>query len=170
MALKVHFTRLNLAKDKGVSRDDLVEAINFYLDKLVSKRLKNSLTLFVHFSKDMEACGDCIYLDDYNRPKEFAINIKINSGVTYKTLMQSIAHELVHVKQWATGEMREYVKPGLSNLTSWRKEKVDISKLDYWFLPWEIEAHGLEVGLYTHFRRYKRKQKNNSSTSISSNS
>ena len=160
MALQLHFTGLNLAKLKGVTRGDLVEAINFFLDKLISKRMKNSLSLFIKFNDKMPNDGDCIYLDDLNRPKQFEINIKVNSATTYRNFMRSIAHELVHVKQWCTGEMRDYVQPGIAGQVLWRKEKYDISKLDYWFFPWEIEAHGLEVGLYTHFRRYKRNQKN----------
>lgn len=160
MSLKVHFTRINLAKEKGISREALLEAINFFLDQLVSKRMKNSLTLFIKFHDTMHGYGDCIYLDDTLRPKEFEINIKLNSTVNYKNLMQSIAHELVHVKQWCTGEMRDYSKATLIGQVSWRKEKYDLSKLDYWFLPWEIEAHGMEVSLYQHFCRYKRKQKN----------
>ena len=159
MSLAIHFTGTNLAKERGISRADLVEAVNFYLDKLVSKRMKNSLTLFINLKEQMPGYGNCTYLDDMERPKEFDLEIKVNEHVTYKALMRSIAHELVHVKQFCTGEMRDHIR---SDHTSWKKEKFDTAKLDYWFQPWEIEAHGMEVGLYTHFRRYKRKQKNKS--------
>ena len=61
--------------------------------------------------------------------------------------MDTIAHEMVHVKQYARNELREH---GDSQFT-WLNESVDGTKINYFDLPWEIEAHGREEGL---FRRW----------------
>ena len=51
----------------------------------------------------------------------------------------------VHVKQWICGEMYEYVDP---NVVRFMKKKVDISNMDYYDYPWEIEAFGRQLGLF----------------------
>ena len=63
--------------------------------------------------------------------------------VEYAEMMQTLAHEMVHVKQWATGEMKELVR---QNKTRFKGEL--FGNTEYWFRPWEIEAHGIEKGLF----------------------
>jgi hypothetical protein len=52
--------------------------------------------------------------------------------------METVAHEMVHVKQYAKGELTEQ---------SWQGKLIN-PKQEYWDQPWEIEAHGREVGLF----------------------
>jgi len=59
--------------------------------------------------------------------------------------MESIAHEMVHLKQYATGEMYDTNDP---NIVQWKKKSIDLMKWHYWDRPWEIEAHGKELGLF----------------------
>ena len=51
---------------------------------------------------------------------------------------------MVHIKQYAHGELDE-------TLMSWKGKRVDSNNLDYYDHPWEIEAHGLEVSLFSKF-------------------
>ena len=53
---------------------------------------------------------------------------------------------MVHLKQWTKGEMYEYVRD--ANRYKWRDTVLNIKKLDYYDLPWEVEAHGREIGMY----------------------
>lgn len=88
--------------------------------------------------------GTCLVLesDRSNRPYEF--ELEINRDNNTKTILYNLAHEIVHVKQFALGELDE-------NQSKWHRVSVDSDKVDYWDLPWEIEAYGRERGLYVRF-------------------
>jgi hypothetical protein len=60
-------------------------------------------------------------------------------------VLNTIAHELTHVKQWAKGEMFEMQRQ--RKVYKFNKATVDTNNMDYWDLPWEIEAHGRSIGL-----------------------
>jgi hypothetical protein len=60
--------------------------------------------------------------------------------------LRTICHEMVHVKQYAKGEMKQMWKPARTT----KFQGVYFSDdMDYWDTPWEIEAFGRESGLYT---------------------
>ena len=61
-----------------------------------------------------------------------------------RRIMETIAHEMVHIKQYAKGELVDLSRCGS---TRWLENVVDTST-NYWDLPWEIEAHGKEPGLF----------------------
>jgi hypothetical protein len=54
-------------------------------------------------------------------------------------------HEIVHVKQYAKGEMVQSMKH--STLTKFHSDWIDDEKTNYYDLPWEVEAHGREKGM-----------------------
>ena len=60
-------------------------------------------------------------------------------------MLETIAHEMCHVKQWASGDMYEY-SDGFR--TKYKKKAYNTKKMDYWDAPGEIEAHGREIGLF----------------------
>ena len=95
------------------------------------------------FGKD-DAYGYCLATDDADlyRPREF--NIDLNRKLRLRTLLETLAHEIVHVKQFARGELYQ------SSVTAkhrWQGKWVS-NNLNYWDYPWEIEAHGREAGLF----------------------
>lgn len=57
--------------------------------------------------------------------------IEIKRSLRMREMLTTLAHELVHVKQYVKGEMPESIIQG-----------------DYWDRPHEIEAHGRETGLF----------------------
>lgn len=77
---------------------------------------------FRRMSKD-ENYGYCCHLED----EEFEIEIK--RTLRLRDLLITLAHELVHVKQYIKGEIVN-------------------DDTDYWDRPHEIEAHGRETGLF----------------------
>ena len=79
---------------------------------------------FRRMSKD-DNYGYCCNLDD----GEFEIDIK--RTLRLRDMLTTLAHELVHVKQYVYNEMPESITEG-----------------DYWDRPHEIEAHGRETGLF----------------------
>jgi hypothetical protein len=120
----------------------------FCLEKLISSRLSNTLDIRIVFKptlyKKTDSYGETTYYEDSNiPPKDFLI--EIDSKLKMRSMLETIAHELVHVKQWATGEMRE-TKDNF--ITKFKKDIVNSNKVSYWDQPWEIEAMGREEGLF----------------------
>jgi len=80
---------------------------------------------------------------------------------------KALAHEMVHVKQFATNQLDGIFGKGYTHkwkgpsfkIPSKRSPKTDIysrvkldkNDIDYYFQPWEVEAYGLEVGLVYYF-------------------
>ena len=122
----------------------------FYAEKLMGKRLMSGLKININLKKNMIDKTDCegtaIWEDDGPRPREFTINL--DSGVKIRNLLISLAHEMVHVKQWAKDEMYEYMKP---NMVRFKGEKIHMKEVDYFDYPWEIEAYGRQLGLFIRF-------------------
>lgn len=97
------------------------------------------------FGKHENDCyGYCLATDEtsLSRPREF--DIDINSKLKLRTLLETVAHEIVHVKQFARGELYQ------SSVTAkhrWRGKWLARTP-SYWNQPWEWEAHGREPGLF----------------------
>lgn len=70
--------------------------------------------------------GGCIQVD----ANEYEIDIK--RSLRLRDMLTTLAHEMVHVKQYELGELTQENE----------------SEYDYWDKPSEIEAHGREAGLF----------------------
>ena len=128
------------------------KAVIFYGEYLLgnNKKLYNNIKVTMHFQKfekgDLDyACCDWEY--DNHRSRDFIITI--DSKLNKKETLLALAHEMVHVKQYAKGEMKDIFRP--VRATKWFGEKYDADNMDYWEQPWEIEAYGRERGLYFKF-------------------
>jgi len=121
--------------------------------KLLGSRLADNCSITVQLKKCKkkdEILGSCIGTDELLLPRDFLIILEKEQ--TPKLLIQTLAHEMTHVKQFALGELK-YPKRNLA-LTKWLGETIRDGDIDYWDMPWEIEAHGREVGLYMQFIEY----------------
>jgi DNA-binding transcriptional ArsR family regulator len=114
--------------------------------KLLSPTIRKSLIVDLEFSrtlyKEDGLLGEIDFNDSNHRPKEFTITV--DCTVPKRRIMETIAHEMVHLKQYAKGELIDLERSGK---TRWQKQIVT-SQTNYWDLPWEIEAHGRELGLF----------------------
>lgn len=130
-------------RDKRI-KNLLAAASEFYCSNLMSSRLIHNIRINVVIKKNLEEDGFCC-IEEYNKsgkPREFTI--EIDKALNLKTMLLVLAHECVHVKQYATGELDD-------SLSVWRGRKVNSDKVPYWEHPWEIEAYGREKGLYVRF-------------------
>ena len=107
--------------------------------KTLMPRMKN-LDISVNLCKPDGALGYCLELDS-NREFE----IEIDREQPLRKLLETVAHEMVHVKQYARRELNPSVDG------CWMGKTVDPKKTNYWDLPWEIEAHGRETGLFIRY-------------------
>lgn len=137
-----------------INPDLAVEALGFFTESLMSKRLCANLKIRLIFKdgllKKQKLEGTCSWDDDNLRPREFTVTV--DSGLTRPKTLLSIAHEAVHIKQYATGELKYLIR---RCACIWRGKEVDDDK-PYTELPWEVEAWGRERELFEAFER-KRK-------------
>ena len=147
-----------ILRAKGVTltpkeRKILKMATHFYASRLMSDRLSNTLEININVIKDFyvknKILGEAFPKDDVlglPSNKQFVINLEWNNKLG-KRVLQCLAHEMVHVKQYAKGELKFHEK---RNLVTFQREQYQGD--EYWESLWEIEAYGREVGLYQKFR------------------
>lgn len=137
------------------------DAIKFFGKKLLKNNMYHKINVTIEFEKfetPKKEFAFCEWEFDNHRPKDFIITV--DKDLSKTMMLRSLAHEMVHIKQYATGELKDYVK---MNKSKWKGEIHDLDKIDYWDHPWEIEAHGREPGLYYRFMQFLKEQNNASS-------
>ena len=133
----------------------LIEAAEFFAGLLMDPRIVRGLELDIEMSKSLDVQGACNPEDDGRKPRWFTIQLRGKKGDDH--IMKTLAHEMVHIKQFAKGEMYTdhfKVARGHRKLqTEWQGKIWTPAKKEheYFDSPWEIEAYGREVGL---FQRY----------------
>jgi hypothetical protein len=136
------------AKDKELVK--LIKlAARFYSSQLISSSLDKNIQLKIHIIDNLPAGGYCDYEEDGwpQPPRNFSIELDRPKKRIH--LFLALAHEMVHLKQFAKSEMKEklhkrkYVKV-------WQGQIFD-DDISYWDQPWEIEAYGLENSLVAKF-------------------
>ena len=126
-------------------------ALDDFATRLVGKRKNLHVTVkFSNYRETSKMLGDCEILDYTERlrfPREFKINI--DNVQSLRLQLRTLAHEMVHVKQFALNELYDYsIKP---DHTRWRDDIFDVKAIKYKDQPWEVEAYGMEVGLVREF-------------------
>ena len=133
----------------------------FAMAKLVpSSRLRNNVSINIHLKHHDEG-GEAMLSEDANkyRPRDFKIiidhhqaeidnyNRTRNDTEWGHTILRTLAHELVHVKQYLIGDL-SWRDKGLL----WKGEIFLPEYLtDHLETPYEIEAYGREKGLLISF-------------------
>ena len=117
----------------------------FYLEELVpSKRMRQNIFITIKFNEKLDVWGFAS-IEDYNasnKPREFLI--ELHPWIGAKNILRTLAHEMVHIKQYIMLETNE-------SLSKWKGTPIDPDTIDYFLHPWEMEAHSLEPGLLTKF-------------------
>lgn len=119
------------------------QAAKFYAAELVPNQY-HKIYLDINAGK-FEADGYCTHLDGYD------FEIEINKNLTFEHTMITLAHEMIHLKQYATKELKSKFVKG-KPVDTWRGVKY--RNLEYAKQPWEIEATVLEEDLYHKFLLY----------------
>lgn len=137
----MHYTRTrNL---DPIQRKLARDAVAFVCNKFVPRM---SLDITIKGFDDLHGLyGDCCWTDDNYRPREFLIRIDKTSSLPI--FLDTLMHELVHVKQYAKGELGWNSR---SDTTKWQGQAVP-RRMKYTDYPWEIEARGREYGLTEDF-------------------
>lgn len=131
--------------DKKRFRPYVKRAALFYGDILFAKRTLDNIFVQIKFDPnigDFFGFAEITDCNDYGKPNSFLI--LVNPFIGAKAILTTIAHEMVHVKQYVYRQIND-------DLTIWKGQRVISDDIEYWLQPWEIEAHGLEVGLFQLF-------------------
>ena len=133
--------KMNLIDIKGGTTAQRAYAhsmIEYCIHKLMPRM--ETLVIDLKLTKlKSDAMGYC--LRESNR--EYSLEVDHTDGL--RKMLETLAHEMVHVKQYARREMNDWVIE--DKFYKWKGDFVPEST-DYWDLPWEIEANGREVGLF----------------------
>jgi len=123
-----------------------IDAANFYAEKLGLSDISDKISVDIFYRKfdDRGECSCSVYT---NAPRTF--NIILDSETKWVDPLQTLAHEMVHVKQYARGELQCTTKTSKWKGKLWRKKSDQMD--DYYDSPWEIEAFGREEGLYLRY-------------------
>ena len=108
--------------------------VEFCIETLMPRM--RTLDITVKLCKPNKAMGYCLELDT-NREFE----LEIDKTQSLRKMLETVAHEMVHVKQFARRELHPATDV-------WYGKTYNPKKMSYWDLPWEIEAHGRECGLF----------------------
>jgi hypothetical protein len=125
---------------KILSKSELVSAKDYFAEILLSSRMLKFVNIEVKIVSGNAPSGLCI-IDEYNnqnKPRSFTI--EINKNQSKLEILNAVAHEMVHVKQYVYGELNE-------QMSSWLGQKIDCDEVDYFEQPWEVEAYNLEAFL-----------------------
>ena len=121
---------------------ELIEDLAFFCVKKLMPRKKN-LEVNISIKRNMiEDEGMFAGVVDTDNTNTF--DMELDSSMSLRKKLLSVAHEMVHVKQFTRGELTHTNK-----LTVKRWYGKDFHDSKYWECPWEIEAYGRELGLFT---------------------
>lgn len=122
--------------------------INFLSNKLLSRRVAKKVSVQLRYQPVEDHWQGGTY-HNMDFPHDFVICIDPN--MSRQLTLKTLAHEMVHVKQWATNERKDFSK---TDLVCFRKQMYDENETSYRELPWEKEASTKEVRLLDQYLRH----------------
>jgi len=127
---------------------EIILATKFYGRELLSRQLYKYIHIEIELTSSISDLGYCSisYYNDWYKAREFEIQIKKRKSK--QSMLQTLAHEMVHLKQFAKNELN-------SEHSKWLGKSIDSNSINYNDLPWEIEAQLHEHLLYTSYKEYR---------------
>ena len=124
---------IEICGGKAYQREYVRSVVEFCIQKLMPKMKTLDIEVVLKTIKE-DTYGYCLS----TTTREF--ELEVDKNLSLRKLLTTVAHEMVHVKQYARRELEsDYV---------WQGRTYSPKKCDYWDQPWEIEAHGRETGLF----------------------
>ena len=118
----------------------------WFLNKFLPRH-KITVEILHHGLKREQVYGYCDYVGDSYRPREFLI--ELDTYMHEELYIQTLLHELVHLRQWVLGSLR-------SKRGKMYYDKEPVEFYDYWHQPHEVEAREQEQTLYVQYLIEKR--------------
>lgn len=133
----------------SITRSLCKESVKFYANELLGTRLAKNVSVTLIF-EDLPTIVNalCQWEDDNHKCRSFIVIL--NKKMNKKTTLIALAHEMVHIKQYARGELKDYLR---NNNVKWRGKVFCLDKVEYWSSPWEKEAYKKDKLLYEKFKQ-----------------
>ena len=120
----------------------------WFLNKFLPRH-KISLEILHRGLKRECVYGYCDFVGESYRPREFLI--ELDTHMHEDLYIQTLLHELVHLRQWVLGSLR-------SKRGKMYYGKQCVEDMDYWIQPHEVEAREQEETLYYEYLKEKNHQ------------
>lgn len=135
-------------------RKTIRKATQWMISYVMGDRLANNVSVDISFFSDMKLSshGEMWWIDTNSRPRYF--EIVLNRNLSDRQLLKTLAHEVIHVNQYVTGDLKDFVCVK-SQHSKWKKRyiKTDgVGRIPYRQLPWEIEAFRDQNALFTRWK------------------
>ena len=133
---------IRVAGCKDISfEQEIMKAANFFSKELLTKKMLPHIELDIIMKAKIPDLGNCLvtYYNDWYKPREFQIELRKYRSL--KNTLICLAHEMVHLKQFAKCEINV-------GLTKWKGKPYDTEENEYHMYPWEVEASSKEQLLY----------------------
>ena len=118
---------------------------NFAVRELGVDSLRGQIDFeYINGSQEDDSYGCC-----FGDQREVSVHIATQSAgksVSKEQKLKTIAHELVHAKQYLTRKLVSCEEEEYAG--KWKGELVGISEYSHFLLPWEIEAEEAEQPMY----------------------
>lgn len=156
--------RIKVTGGNKNKRKLIKQATRWMLGYTLGSRLASNISIKIRITeklKDSNVYGSVIWEDDNHRPREY--DMEICNYLKDRTLYRVLAHEIVHIRQYATGDLKDLASK--ANYCKWKDELVlaeGPGSGSYFDLPWEIEARQQQNIILGDWKRaygYKFRQK-----------
>lgn len=133
-----------------LSKKEIKNALVFFGNELLGSRLSNNIYIELkNCDLPQNDMGFCNPLEWDYRPREF--EILLNRTMNRKDQYETLAHEMVHVKQYARNEWKIYDGDNYK----WQGKKIYMPWSKYKYMPWEIEAKKYEPILLRRYEEFR---------------
>ena len=129
-------------KNDILTKKHIRYTIKLFGKHLLSSKLYPNINILVQ-SMNLDVWGYC-GIADINERKPRTFEILLNSSLSKNKQLTTLAHEMVHVKPYATLELNE-------QMNMWQGNYINSDVVPYMQQPWEIEAHEIGDLIYEDF-------------------
>jgi len=144
--------------NETITRAEVEYALDWYLKRLLGPWLAaRCYVRLIHRefdAKNDKATAKAYFINNKD-PRRFLI--ELSTKLKKAPVLRALAHEAVHVKQFAQGQLWD--AKGSEGLVCWKKRTVREKDYNYRQRPWEKEAYRVERLLYAAYKRHKEKEK-----------
>jgi hypothetical protein len=122
------------------------DCAQFYLRTLLPKKRKVNIKIDVvnNLESNEGVFGECY---DNTQDEYYKYVIRLDDSESIETILVTLAHEFIHLKQYDRKELRFYSKK--DDCARWKGQLY--KNYDYDTAPWEVEASEKELTLYNDF-------------------
>jgi len=121
------------------------ESVDFYLEKLDIDE-NTIIKLNIIFPNKITSIAGFVQYEEWGMLSKYNVTIYLNHSIV--SILNTTAHEMIHVKQYQSGDLRH-----TKGKTYWKG--VDFSETKYEDRPWEKDAFKREKGLAQMFMEHK---------------